>query len=336
MNKTNKILIALLMLQATVLMGMRLKSSDSEQKRNERTKIFAGIDAESITALQIWGPPKKGDGPDQSTVGLEKKNGVWGLANADHYPANDESVKELVKKLVGLTSRTTVLTGSKYHDKLEVSPETYQRKLTVKFGSEERTFYFGTSPSFKAVHVRQDGQDDVLLVNDFGTNDLGERAWNWVERKYHDVPDDEVWQVTLQNAKGELRLDRDPTSRQWAALGVEGELDTSVINNIVSKSRSVNLEAPVGKGVKPAYGFDSPQATITLTVGTSTIAGTPPPTTKTVTFKVGAAAPGKKKEYFVKSSLSEYVARVGEWAVKPLVEKGREDLAKKPAPAPSP
>lgn len=327
MSMLNKILVALLATQVVVVIASQFTRTASA-RRSAPERLFATLDADKVSKIEIIGTPKNEDSdPDQESIVLEKVNGKWGVASADQYPVNAQKVKDLTEKLEKLRSRTTVLTGSKYHEKLEVSSDKYQRKVNVTTGGETSTFYMGSSPSFKNTHVRVDGSDEVYLVNDFGTSDLGTRAWSWVDRKYHDIPAKDVWALTVKNPKGSFVLEKDPASETWAAVGTTKELDKNTVDDIVRKARSISLEQPVGKGEKSDHGLKAPQATVTLTTGTSTIAGAPPKETRTVTVKIGKKLE-KPAQYFVKSSESPYVVRVSEWAVKPLIDKGRADLIK--------
>lgn len=326
MNGLNKILSGLLLLQVVVLLGMRVGSEDSLRVRS--LTVLEGYDAAEVEQIAIWGAPKEGSGPSQESVVLEKTNGKWTIGGTDGYPADEAKVEELLETLGTLRSRTVVVESDVYHDKLEVSPEKYQRKVTVTQGGKPTTFFVGSSPSFKNVHVRLDGSDQVLLVNEFGASQLGSRAWHWVDRKYQDIPEDQVWAVKIDNAKGTVQLEKDPASKSWAALGITEDLVKSTVDDLVRKARTINMESPVGKTVAPEHGLDSPLATVTLTTGTSTVAGAPPPTTETVTVRIGKKDEAKN-QYFVKSSKSDYVVRVAGWAVSPLVEKGREDLVEK-------
>jgi hypothetical protein len=326
----NKLLAGLLVAQLALVVGGKLAGRDQAMTMKTVT-VLEGLDPAQVDKVAIWGPPKQGEGPAQESVALAKVNGAWSIDGADGFPADDAKVKDLLDSLKGLTSRTVVLEGAKYHQKLEVSAEKFQRKVTLTAGGKDRTFYVGTSPSFKNSHVRVDGSDQVLLVNEFGTNELGSRAWHWVDRKFLDIPADQVWAVSVQNAQGTIQLEKDPASSAWAALGVPGALDTATVDDLVRKARTVNLETPVGKTVKPEYGLDAPLATVTLTTGTSTIAGTPPTATEKVTLQIGKKL-GAENQYFVKSSKSEYVVRVASWGLEPLVSKGPADLLKKDKP----
>lgn len=326
MTKTNKILIGLLLLQVVLIMGMRF---GGESKLDyDRVAVLESFDPEAITQIEILGPPQKGDGPTQNSVTLAKKNGAWGIANADEFPVEKEKVSELLEALKGLTSRTRVLDSSVYHEKLEVADDTFLRKITLTGGGAPKVLYVGKSASFKNTHVRVDGQDAVYLVNDLSTSDIGDRAWHWVNRDYVKIPKAEVWSVNVTNPKGSMTLEKSAVDGQWAAVGLDAPLDTSVVDDLVRKATTVNMEVPVGKSVKPEHGLDSPIATVTLVTGTSTIAGTPPATTKDVTVKIGKKLDAEN-QYFVKSSESDYVVRVQAFAVTPLIEKTRADLVKK-------
>lgn len=326
MSSTNKKLALLLIVQVVLIMGMRLSSEPT--MTYETVTVLPGLDPDKVTKVEIWGPPKSGDGPDQNSVVLAKTNGSWGVANADAFPVDATKVKEKLNELKALTSRTKVLESATYHEKLEVSADKFQRKVTVHADGKPTTVYFGTNASFKNTHVRVDGSDAVYLVNDFATSDLGDRAWHWVDREYVKFGAEQVWAVDITNGKGQMKLEKNPVDNMWAALGMTEELDKTTIDDLVRKASSINLDAPVGKTAKPEHGFDAPSATISLVTGTSTIAGTPPPTTNTVTIKVGKKLE-KQNQYFVKSSTSEYVVRVPGWAIDPLVNKTKADLIKK-------
>ena len=327
MSRLNQILLVLLAVQAV---GLVIGRAATHQPVAQRTvTMFPGFEAEKVTSIEVIGAPKvKDDDPPQNRVTLAKNGLEWGIANADNFPVDKTKVDELLEKIGKLKSRNQVLDSSTYHEKLEVSADKFQRKLTVTAGDKKTVLYVGTSPRFKNVHVRLDGEDAVYLVNDFGTTQLGDRAWSWVNREYVKIEGDNLWQVKVKNAKGEFQLDKDPVSKEWAVLGLDKPMDKTAVNDIVRKASQVNLETPVGKKVEASYGFDQPQAMITLVTGTSTITGAPPKTTETVTMQVGKKIDAAN-QYYVKASSNEYVVQVAGWGVEPLINKAVADLAQK-------
>ncbi|MCB9654777.1 MAG: DUF4340 domain-containing protein [Deltaproteobacteria bacterium] len=327
MNKTNRLLIFLLVAQALIITGMHF--GDDRRMTVQSVKLFDPFDPAKVTRINISGAlPEKESDPPQNQVELAKEGATWGIATADNYPADKTKVEEFLKTLAKLRSRNTVLTKSTFHKKLEVAADKYQRSITITHDGKPITFFIGSSPSFKTVHVRLDGQDDVYLVSDFSASDAADRAWGWVDRTYIQYPKKDVWSLRLENAHGTMALEKNPANDDWISASTAGPLDTALVNNLVSKASTINLESPVGKTLKPEYGFDKPLAVVTLVTGTSTIAGTPPPSTETTTVKIGAKLE-KENQYYVKSSRSDYVVTVAGWGLDPLVQKGPQDLPKK-------
>ncbi len=327
MSKLNQILAGLLAVQVLGILGMRL--GGDEPTKITSVKLLEGLQTEKVSAIEIWGAPKEGDGPDQETVKLTKTGTQWGIATADNFPADNTKVSDFLKTLAKLKSRNTVLTKATYHKKLEVSADKFQRKVTLTHDGKLMTFYVGSSPSFKNTHIRVDGKDEVMMVNDFSNTDVGERAYHWVDRAYLQYKPEEVWSVKVKNAKGEINLEKNPQDGSWVEASITQPLKKTEVDGIVNKARQINLETPVGKTEKPEYGLSAPLATVTLITGTSTSAGVPPQKTTSHTIKIGKKLEGKN-QYYVKSSTSEYVVRVANWAISPLVEKGKDDLIEKP------
>ncbi|MBK6684054.1 MAG: DUF4340 domain-containing protein [Deltaproteobacteria bacterium] len=331
MNQLNKILLGLFVAQALLLLGMQM--NQEEPLSVKTVQVFPGLDPEQITKLEIVGAPEKKDGPPQNKVLLTKVNGKWGLGDADDFPADGKKVDDLVKNLAKLTSRTTVLQKATYHDKLEVSAEKFQRKVTLTVAGKDQTFYVGTSPSFKTVHLRLDGKDEVYLVNELSTGDLGDRAYTWVDRTYLKFGADQLWSIKLKNGVDQLTLEKNPVNNEWAVLGLTEPVAKTQVDDLVRKAGTVNLEAPVGKADKPEYGLNTPKANLELVTGTSTIAGTPPLKTTVVTWAIGNKLE-KENQYYAKASTSDYVVRLASWAVEPLLNKGKKDLVEKKPEAP--
>jgi hypothetical protein len=333
MTKLNKALMLALVVQALLVAGMRF-AGGPEEKVAPRT-LLPGLSAEKVTRLEIWGPPKEGDGPAQESVALNRSGGKWSIATADDYPADSKKLDELVASLSALKVRSPVVSAATYHKKLEVAEGDYQRKLVITADGKAQTLFLGSSPAFKNVHLRLEGEDPVYLAAELSVGDVGTRAWSWVDRAYLSTPENGVWSVKVENAKGSLQLDKNPADSSWAALGVTEKLAKSTVDDLVRKASTINLETPVGKTEKPEYGLAAPLATVTLVTGTSTIAGAPPQKTETVTVKVGAKVDADN-QYYLKSSTSEYVVKVAGWAVEPLISKAKEDLIEKPAAPPAP
>ncbi|MEL6184734.1 MAG: DUF4340 domain-containing protein, partial [Myxococcota bacterium] len=191
MNTLNKILVGLLGVQVVVLLGMTLGDTDDRLALAEAVDLFPGLEAPKVTTLEVFGPSRDGDA--QERVKLARRGDGWVLPEKDDFPVKGQEVDVLLGKLAGLRSRNQVLTGSEYHEKLEVADTAYRRRVVMSSGDEERVLFIGTSPSFKNVHVRRAGEDAVYQVSELSESDAGSRAWNWVDRSYVKIPKEQLW-----------------------------------------------------------------------------------------------------------------------------------------------
>lgn len=328
MSKVNKLLGVALGLQVVLLVAVGFARDD--QKIVQVGKVFDAFEPAKVTKIEVTGNAG-GEEKKLTTVVLEKQGTTWGVASADGYPADEEKVKTFLENVQKLKSSGPVVSKEAYYSKLEVADDDYQRKIVITHDGKPLELYLGSSPGFKRTHLRRAGEKEVLLVEGVSVYDVGFRGADWVDRAYFKVPESDVWAVTLQNAKGTLKLEKSPAG-EWAATGLRGDqkLAPTKVEDLVRKVASVNLEEPVGKGAKPEHGLDQPLATVTLVTGTSTVAGLPPPSTVVKTLAIGAKAKDGN-QYYVDSSDSEYVVLAPGWAIEPLTTKTAADLLDTPA-----
>ncbi len=114
---------------------------------------------------------------------------------------------------------------------------------------------------------------------------------------------------------------------EWTLAGLApGEtLKADQANLLASRLATVSLTKPLGKSLKPEYGLDQPQATITLTVAPA--GGL----TETVTLAVGASDE-TAGTYVVKASTSDYYGLVSKFQLQEFVELGRAGLVEAQLP----
>jgi hypothetical protein len=332
MTKLNKMLALALVLQLVVLVAVSFAKSD--QRVLQIGKVFEGFEPDKVTKIEVTGTAGTAQDKKQKSVILEKQGTNWGIATADAYPVDQTKVQEFLKNVEKLKTTGPVVSKEGYFKKLEVADDEFQRKIVLTHDGKQIAFFLGTSPGFKRVHLRRADSKDVVLVEGLTAWEAGFKASDWADRNYFKVPETDVWAVTLQNAKGTIQMEKSP-SGEWAVLGLKPnqKLQKSSVDDLVRKVSSVSLEEPIGKAAKPESGLDKPLATVTLVTGTSTVAGQPPPSTKTQVLKIGAKA-SEGNAYYVSSSASEWVVTAPGWAVEPLTTKASTDLLeaeKKPA-----
>jgi hypothetical protein len=318
MNRQNRVLAGLLALQLVVVAVIFWPHPAAS---GTSANLFPGVSADQIVSLTITDA-------SGSKIQLAKKDGAWVLPDNGDYPVDGDKVPTFLTKIVGLKADRLVTQTSASHARLKVAAGDYERlvDLVLDDGTHHQ-LYMGSSPSYGAIHVRADNQNEVYLASDLSAQDAGVAATSWVNSTYLEIPEDQIVAMTLENAQGRLELEKAGGTWTLKGLAADETLAQDQITTLVSRARLVTMTQPLGKEQKAEYGLDNPSAVVT--VSTHSDSGD-----KTYTLSVGAQDP-TDNSFVVISSESPYYVRVNEYSAKDLVEKGRADLIQAQAtPAP--
>jgi hypothetical protein len=315
MNRRNQILSALLLVQ--VVIGVVIfwpKPATAGE-----APVFPDQAPEDVVALTI----EDGEG-DQTT--LRRTEDGWVLPEAGDYPAQGDRVTPVLEDLLSLSTGRLITRNPVSHRQLQVAEDEFVRRIELTWADEAtETFYLGSSPSYGATHFRLAGEDETYLTDEVSVWDIKATSSTWVDTTYLSVPQEELTQVTLENAHGTMTFVKNEEGR-WAItkVGPGEEPNVSQASALVNKASRVTLARPLGREEEPDYGFDDPNAVVTLETEEETI-----------TLLVGAQIPDVG--YVVKASTSPYYVSVAEMAVNALIDKDPQAFIQQPAtPTPAP
>lgn len=251
------------------------------------------------------------------SLALLRQEDGWVLADTDGYPAKEAAVQTLLEQIVGLRTDRLVTRTRASHIPLQVAADAFVREIMLRTAEgASYTLYLGSSPSYGATHFRLAGQDETYLTSGLTSWTASAAPASWVETAYLSVPQTDVQRLTVSNALGEFTLLRDAEGHWVLEDLAEGEtIDSALAASLAARATAIYLLRPLGRAEQPDYGLTTPRATVTLETAAETL-----------TLRVGSQ--GVDGSYIVKSSASDYYVRVSEYAVKDLVEKGREALLK--------
>jgi len=322
MSRGNQILAGILVIQialGVVFFWPRQTAIVSDEP------IFQDVGMDQIVNMTIR---------DQSgqEIQLTKVAGRWVLADADDYPCKENAVPDLLSKLVALAADRLVTETRSSHKRLKVAEDDFASVISFKLADgSKHVLYLGTSPSYSVAHVRVEGQDQVYLVSGLSSVDVNARAASWVDTAYVTLAQDQVYALTIENAKGRVEFTKDDAGA-WtmAGLAAEETLNENDVRSLVTRISSMQLLRPLGLTVQADYGLATPSAVVVAR--TRDADGT----SATMMLHVGAQI-GEDNAYVVKSSESPYYVQVAEYAVQDWVEKAREGfIALPPTPTPAP
>jgi hypothetical protein len=316
MKRTQQILSALLALQMVVIAVVLWPRSAASSEENKT--LLDGVEPADVVALTI----KDVDGKE---IEIRKSDaGAWVLPNSGDYPVQEDKVTGLLDKLVVITTDRLVTRTADSHKRLQVAADDFVRRITVETAAgEERVLYLGSSPSYGAIHVRAEGENQTFLTNEVSSWELNTADASWIDTGYVSVPSEDLVAVTLQNPNGQWSFEKDAEGNWTMVNPPEGEtLNTNNVTSVVNQARQINMVRPLGQAADPSYGLDQPTGTVTLRTADQTI-----------TVEIGAQS-AEDNSYVVKSSDSPYYVRVSEYSVKGLLEKTPADFIVAPTPVP--
>jgi hypothetical protein len=315
MKRTQRILSAVLVLQIilmAVVFWPRAAASDAESR-----PLLEGVEASEVVALTI-------EDTDGKAIELRKRDGMWVLPNAGDYPVQADKVTGLLDKLVAIETGRLVTRTADSHKRLQVASDDYLRRIVVETADgEEHVLYLGSSPTYGAIHVRAQGENQTYLTNEVSSWEANVAAASWIDTAYVSVESDALVGLMLQNGNGQWTFEKDAEGN-WTMIELPaGEtLNTSNVNSVANQARRINMVRPLGQEEDPSYGLDRPTGVVMLRTGDGTI-----------TVEIGARS-DEDNTYVVKSSDSAYYVRVGEFSVNSLLEKTATDFIQVPTPAP--
>jgi hypothetical protein len=315
MNRTNQILAGVLALQLVVAVVAFWPRSPAGAAGEP---LFAGVEADQVTWVQITDA-------EGSQIELEKADTGWTLAGTDGFPCTENAVPDFLAKLLALDTSRLVTETPGSHARLEVAADAFSRKVTFRTqDGTEHTLYVGSSPSYNAVHVRVEGQDQVYLVSGLSATDASVTATAWIDPLYVSLESDQVVALTIENAQGTFAFTKDEEGT-WRMEGLAGDetLNEGEVSALVTRISSVRMQRPLGQAEEPAYGMGDPRAVVTVQTRDEEGA------TATQTLVVGAQD-ATDNSYVVKASTSPYYVRVTDYTVQDFVQEARTDVIELP------
>jgi hypothetical protein len=231
MTRLNKVLIGIfsfqILLTAGIYFGSRPSAADTAQV------ALLGTEQKQIDRITI------DDGKGKQTV-LSKVNGQWQLPGYHQLPANGSKVEKVLNTLATTKSGWPVATTSNSRERFEVSDDHYQRRVILAKGNNEvETLYLGTSPGFRQLHVRKDGQDEIYSVK-LNSYDYPAHNKNWLDN-------------TLLRPSGEVAGLEGPgfnlskQGEQWQSVKPDGEVVKEEADKLLTALNKLTVQEAVDK-----------------------------------------------------------------------------------------
>ncbi|WP_018416586.1 DUF4340 domain-containing protein [Teredinibacter turnerae] len=240
MNKAIKILAVLLVAQLVVILAIQTNQPGTAQVV---AQPLISVNLNTVDTLRI-------DGSDGQHVALTKRGERWQIASYGDQPADQNKVAELLQKLSGIEVRWPVATSAAAAERFEVAEGSAQKTLTIQTGdSVVDALFIGTSPSYRRVHVRVNGSDDIYQV-ELAQHDIPADPESWMDKTVLQFEGD-----ILSVKAGDIAISRDTNGDEtaWKLAGSAADsTDPALINRWVKRFNSLVVNALVpAQNVEP-------------------------------------------------------------------------------------
>lgn len=213
MNARMKLLGGLLALQLLAVAGLLI--ADGMGGAGAGTALLP-FEASAVVKLGVASQDEQ--------LALQRGEDGWQLESG--LPADAEKIREALEKLAGAPAAWPVATSSATAERFEVTEENFQRRLAFETeDGEASALYLGTSPGYRRVHARLDGQDEVFSI-DFANYEAPTEAEQWLDKTLLQAQG-AVSSVQLQGQDGAWRLERQGDDGEWLLDGAAADQEAA-------------------------------------------------------------------------------------------------------------
>jgi hypothetical protein len=319
MNRTQTILGAALVLQLALILLVRSPFAGTASA-SEARPLLPGLEAITARRLELRGAE------EEETVVLERGADGWKIPSLEGFPADRAKIEQLLESLSSLEVRRPIVRSSRYHDAFRVTDDDPEARVRVwGDGGEDPAvdLVVGSSPNYRAVHVRRAGDDDVYEVQGLASYDLRASESAWIRKELLEAPQPRIDHLVLVNAKGRIELRREDGTWRIVepASAASTALDAGKVDSLVSAALGLRLADAVGPVDVATHGLAAPAAELTLGWTAAAEDGSTESSGE-VKLEIGAPVADNASQRYVTREGFGYAGTVWESSVKRLLDDG--------------
>lgn len=320
MTKFQKILTGILAAQILLVVLVFITSQPAGATNNP---LLGDFEPTSVSRIII-------EDNNSNQITLEKIGTEWVLPNAGNYPATSTTINDVLEKLASVRDTRPVTQTSSSHQRLEVSENSYQRKINLLANGKEIIVYLGSSPAPGGVHIRAGSSDTAYLTNALTTSQFPATASNWIETTYWQIATEKIQSIKITNPNGSYNFALD-TNGVWKSgqLADDEQLDDTKWASLLSAFATVRMVEPVGTENNAAYGLDSATASLEIDYLDDTGAA------KNAALFIGSQDESAAN-YYAQSSLSAYIVKLSQSTVDKILNFNKDSYTANPTPTVTP
>jgi len=235
-----KVLSILLVIQVGLIVWFRSRSGDLSAYDSRQPLLSLDISGVDRVAIE-----EKGKEP----LVMTRQNGGWVLPAAQRFPVSPARFREFTEKLLGAKPSWPVGRTKVAAKQLKVSDDTFERKIRFfKDDEEVGVVFLGSSPAFRKVHARLEGDDTIYSLN-FNVYEARTNPADWYDRSLLKFSREEVARIDM----GAYAVKQDAKDFIIEGLAQDEKTDVEGMRKLVSGITSIGFEDVLGKDGKDMF-----------------------------------------------------------------------------------
>ena len=186
---------------------------------------------------------------------LQRDGDGWNIASLGGYPADPQSVEDVLGLLKGIALRAPIGTSEGSHAGLDVSDDTFTRRITLVSAAGEDTVYLGAA-SGSAMHIRRAGDTNVYLQRGESAWSISDQAKRYYNPIYLEEDVEQLDELRISNPFGNHEMVRAEDGWRRPSQESTQGVDQSEANALARSLLTVRMIAPVTTEVLPEHGFE--------------------------------------------------------------------------------
>ena len=309
MKKLTLILSSILAVQ--ILLAIILLTHKSDSGAFQSDKLLLDLKQDAFDTINI-------EQKDKSALTLKKDKERWLLPGYFNVPVDTGKFDDFIKKLLALKTGWPVAKTEEATERFQVSKDKFERKIVFqKDGKPLKSLYLGTSPGFKKIYARVDGENAIQVI-EFGTFEASAAPEDWMVQ---DLAKIDLSQLSQIKSKDFTLL---KAGKDWAVESLQANQTNNAaeIKAFVDKLAMLSYTGIFGLEDKPEYRLKEPALTFAFKTQANE-----------VLFQFGKQE--RQDDYVLKTSTQPFYFKVAKGLVDALLEINREKLIVAKPPMPS-
>jgi len=307
MTKNRRTVTLAGILGGQLVLASLLWLSGSDHSSYAAKEPLLKFDSAKVDGIQL-------DESGANSVSLKKQDGKWIIPSMAGFPADSAKVDSLLSKLAALKKGWPSGTTSEAEKRFKVTEDVHERRIILKSGDKTAAeLLLGTSPTFRQTNARNANESKVYSVA-FATYDAGTRGEDWMDRSSVDTQQDQIASISV----GGVTIDRKDANFDIPGLAEGEKPNETAIWRLVGAVTRPAFDAVQGKGEEALAKVKNPDIEVTVKrkSGPDVI----------LRFKKEADGGG----YLFTRSNNDFLFRVAEGSIEPIVKAKREELVVAP------